>query len=49
VSAPRLGARDRVHAWLVTGPIGRVAAFFADLAAYAWRSARGRTGRRGER
>jgi hypothetical protein len=24
---------DRLLAWLVTGPIGRVAAFFADLGA----------------
>ena len=31
---------DRVIAWLVTGPVGRVAAFVADLAAYWWRWAR---------
>jgi hypothetical protein len=26
--------RDRFLAWLVTGPVGRVVAFAADLAAY---------------
>jgi hypothetical protein len=44
-----LGARDRLHAWIVTGPVGRVIAFFADLGAYAWRSIRGRAAGRGER
>ncbi|HSI79211.1 MAG TPA: hypothetical protein VK919_01040 [Solirubrobacterales bacterium] len=34
---PRLGAVDRLHAWLVTGPLGRVAAFAFDLAAAWWR------------
>ena len=29
---------DRMLAWIVTGPIGRVAAFFGDLAAYWWES-----------
>jgi hypothetical protein len=33
-------AGDRVFAWIVTGPVGRVVAFFADLAVYAWRSLR---------
>ncbi len=28
---------NRAFAWLVTGPIGRVAAFFGDLGAYWWR------------
>jgi hypothetical protein len=32
-----LTARDRVAAWLVTGPVGRVVAFFWDLGA-AWLS-----------
>jgi hypothetical protein len=31
---PPLRARDRLHAWLVSGPLGRVAAFFANVAAY---------------
>ena len=44
-----LGVRDRLHAWIVTGPVGRVIAFFADLGAYAWRSIRGRAAGRGER
>jgi hypothetical protein len=39
---PRLSLADRAGAWLVTGPIGRVAAFFADLAVYWWRWASGR-------
>jgi hypothetical protein len=49
VSGPRLSAWDRLHAWIVTGPVGRVVAFFADLGAFAWRSLRGRAARRGER
>ena len=39
---PPLTLSDRVIAWLVTGPVGRVAAFFADLAVYWWRWVRGR-------
>jgi hypothetical protein len=31
-----LSARDRVFAWIVTGPVGRVVAFVGDLAAYWW-------------
>jgi hypothetical protein len=31
--------RDRFGAWLVTGPLGRLAAFLADLAAALWRAA----------
>jgi hypothetical protein len=35
-------------AWIVTGPIGRVVAFVADLAAYSWKGARKRlVGHRG--
>ena len=49
MSRPQLTLRDRIHAWIVTGPIGRVIAFFADLLAYAWRSLRGRAAGRGER
>ena len=45
----RLSPADRVFSWIVTGPVGRVAAFFADLAVYAWRSFRGHTPGRGER
>ena len=37
-----MSAGDRAFAWLITGPLGRVAAFFADLAAYWWRWLRGR-------
>jgi hypothetical protein len=37
VSAP-----ERFAAWILTGPVGRLAAFFADLAVYWWRRARGR-------
>lgn len=49
MSAPRLGLRDRLFSWIVTGPVGRVIAFFADLAVYLWRSVRGRTPERGQR
>jgi hypothetical protein len=44
-----LSLRDRAHAWIVTGPVGRLIAFLADLATYAWRSIRGSTAGRGER
>jgi hypothetical protein len=27
---------DRALAWVVTGPVGRVAAFIGDLIAYGW-------------
>jgi uncharacterized protein len=37
-----LSLRDRVFAWIVTGPVGRLAAFVADLATYWWESARRR-------
>jgi len=37
-----VSTRDRFLAWLVTGPLGRLAAFVADLAVYWWRWARGR-------
>ena len=49
MSGRRLGLRDRFFSWIVTGPVGRVIAFFADLAVYLWRSLRGRTPGRGER
>jgi hypothetical protein len=34
--------RDRLLAWLVTGPLGRVVAFFGDLGAAVWNSAVGK-------
>jgi hypothetical protein len=34
-----LTIRDRVLAWIVTGPIGRLYAFVADLAVYLCRAA----------
>jgi hypothetical protein len=42
----RIGAGDRVAAWIVTGPVGRVVAFFADLAVVAARGAITKVGRR---
>jgi hypothetical protein len=38
-----LKATERIAAWILTGPVGRVAAFFADLGVYWWRWFRGRT------
>jgi hypothetical protein len=38
----RLTLRDRLGAWLVTGPVGRFVAFVADLGAYWVRWARRR-------
>jgi hypothetical protein len=38
-----LSPPERLFAWIVTGPLGRVAAFFGDLGVYWWRWARGRT------
>ena len=37
-----LSAPERFAAWILTGPVGRVAAFFADLGVYWWRWATGR-------
>ena len=34
--------RDRAVTWLLTGPLGRLAAFVGDLAAAWWRWAAGR-------
>jgi hypothetical protein len=42
VSENRLSPPERLAVWLLTGPVGRVIAFFADLAVYWWRWARGR-------
>jgi hypothetical protein len=33
---------ERFLAWVLTGPVGRLAAFFADLGVYWWRWATGR-------
>jgi hypothetical protein len=40
-----LTPRDRFLAWVVTGPVGRLIAFFGDLGAYWWRWLRGRIAR----
>jgi hypothetical protein len=37
-----LSPAERFLAWVLTGPIGRLAAFFADLGVYWWRWLRGR-------
>ncbi len=37
-----LNVLERFLVWLLTGPVGRVVAFFADLAVYWWRWLRGR-------
>jgi hypothetical protein len=37
-----MSAPQRFLAWLVTGPVGRFVAFFADLGVYWWRWLRGR-------
>ena len=42
----KLTWRDRLGAWLVTGPMGRFVAFVADLVAYWLRWALRRTGGR---
>jgi len=34
--------RDRALAWILTGPLGRLAAFFVDLGAAWWRWATAR-------
>jgi hypothetical protein len=36
---PSLAARDRLLAWLVTGPVGRLVAFLLDLTAAVVRGA----------
>ena len=38
----KAGPAERFAAWVLTGPVGRVVAFFADLAVYWWRWVRGR-------
>jgi hypothetical protein len=37
-----LSPAERFAAWILTGPVGRGAAFFADLGVYWWRRLRGR-------
>jgi hypothetical protein len=41
-----MGMRDRLAAWLVTGPVGRFVAFVCDLAAAVARGAITKVGRR---
>jgi hypothetical protein len=43
---PGVATRDRLLAWLVTGPAGRVAAFVLDFGAAALRGAAARLRRR---
>jgi hypothetical protein len=38
----RLSPLERFAAWILTGPVGRFVAFFADLAVYWWRRLSGR-------
>jgi hypothetical protein len=45
----RIGPLERFIAWILTGPVGRFVAFFADLGVYWWRWARGRTTGDGQR
>ncbi len=45
MSVRPLSRRERLFAWIVTGPIGRVIAFFADIAVLWWRWARSRVRR----
>jgi hypothetical protein len=42
----RIGAGDRLAAWIVTGPVGRIVAFVADFAVVAVRGAINKVGRR---
>jgi hypothetical protein len=46
---PKLTLKDRLLAWLVTGPVGRGAAFVADVAVLAVRSLRRRGPEAGNR
>lgn len=45
----RLGPHERLYAWFLTGPLGRVAAFIGDLGAYWLSWAKGRIGARSRR
>ena len=38
-AGPSDGPRDRLGAWLVTGPLGRLAGFLAELSVALWRLA----------
>jgi hypothetical protein len=42
VTEPSLGAADRLRAWLVTGPLGRLAALLIEFAAALGRTLRRR-------
>jgi hypothetical protein len=44
---PRLTRRDRLAAWVVTGPVGRMVAFALDLGTAWWRWLRGDARARG--
>lgn len=44
-----MSATERLAAWIVTGPVGRLVAFFADLAVYWWRWITGNTADRRDR
>lgn len=44
-----MSAPERFAAWLLTGPVGRFVAFFADLAVYVWRRLRGTGAGAGQR
>jgi hypothetical protein len=37
-----MSAGQRLGAWIVTGPVGRLAAFLADVTAYLWQRLRDR-------
>jgi hypothetical protein len=39
-----MNAVQRLGAWIVTGPVGRLAAFLADITAYMWQRLRERAG-----
>jgi hypothetical protein len=45
----RLSLFERFAAWILTGPVGRFVAFFADLGVYWWRWLRGRVAGERER
>lgn len=40
---------ERFAAWVLTGPVGRFVAFFADLGVYGWRWVTGRVADRRSR
>jgi hypothetical protein len=42
----QIGRRDRLLAWIVTGPVGRFIAFFWDFGAAVWHGAANKLRRR---